>query len=375
MASVPGVSSQNYASLPSGMAFTGQTNIYADIPDVPDGVFTPPLAIGATYYFVVTAVSSNGMESADSNPASGMVGPTAEVAGRVFANLSIGGSPTPVFLPNVLLTLVNQSNSALSNNVTSDINGNFSFPPMPSGQYNLCWQAAGFTSGCSNGITLGVDGYYAGAIQLFPTGGSGMLYGQVEFQDGSPVYDVDGDFGINVQPVVILRSNLVQVASAPVNSSGQYFMGNVPQAPNLQVGVTVENDSVVSNVNTTAMQEADLILPDTPPQIQSVIATTNGVEVYQAPPGITVQVTVTATGQNLQYEWFDTNGLTSLPNSPVISWVIPASASGFQYLWVRVSDGNGGYAEERVELDVDPYVFIDGVVWAVTRPPRWPTRR
>jgi hypothetical protein len=362
MATVPGVNSGNYMSLPGGMAFTGLTNLYADIPDVPDGIFTPALATATPYYFVVNAVTSNGLFSAESNPASGILGPSAEVEGRVFADLTVDGSPTMIFLPNVLLTLVNQSNPALSNSVTSDVSGDFVFPPMPAGNYNLCWQANGFTSACSNGLTLGNTGYYAGAIQLYPAGGSGTLYGKVTFQDDSPAYNVDGVFGINVQPVVVLTSNQVVLASAPVNASGQYVMAGVPEAASLQVGVAVENISVVSNVNTFTTGEADLVLPSTPPEIQSVIATSNGVPVYNVAPATTVQVTVTATGHNLEYAWFDTNGPAYYPNSSNINWTLPAAASGFQYLWARVSDGSGGYAVERVELSVSPYAFIDGTV-------------
>ena len=357
MANAPGVSSQNYT-----MLFPGLTKTYAFIPDVPDGVFTPVLTIATNYYFVVTAVSSNGIESADSNPVFGMVGPESEVGGSVFTLLSIAGVTNAVDLPNVLLTLVNQSNPAFSNSVTSDVNGDFSFPDMPAGTYNLCWQANGFISGCSNGITLGNGGYDLGEIQLFPINGSGLLYGQVTFQDGSSVYDVDSFYNINVQPVVFLKTNQVTIARASVNSSGQYVMAGVPKSANLQVRVTVESASVVSNVNTLVIGEQDLVLPNTPPEIQSLIASTNGVQIYNVPAGTTVQVTVTATGHNLNYEWFDVNGLTAYPNSSNISWTLPANASGFQYLWVRVNDGSGGYAEQRLELDVNPYTAFEGVV-------------
>jgi hypothetical protein len=189
-----------------------------------------------------------------------------------------------------------------------------------------------------------------------------MLYGNVQFQDGTPAYDVNSVFGVDVQPIVTLRNNQTIVGTAPVTSAGQYVMANVPEAASLQLSVTVENETVVSNVNTFNVGEADLVLPSTPPQIQSVVATSNGIPVYNVTPGTTVQVTVTATGQNLNYEWYDTNGLTSLPNSSNICWTIPTNASGFQYLWARVNDGDGGYAEQRVELEIVPYAFMDGVV-------------
>lgn len=376
MANVPQVSSGNYASLPGGMAFKGITGVYTDIPNVPGGVFNPVLAVATNYYFVVTAVSADGLESAESPVQFGMVGPTASLEGVVYANLTLDGNPTTVNLPNVSLTLVNQNNPAFSNTITSDVSGMFTFPALPQGTYNLCWSANGFTAGCSNSITLGPSGDTI-ALQLTQARGTALLYGFVNFQDGTPVYNVDSVFNINVQPTVYLTNNQTLVSKAMMNSASEYVMPGVPENANLQVGVTVGGTTVVSNVSTFAggplaaqpnsaagsvTIEQDLIVPDTPPVIQSLIAYSNGVPVYIVPPGITVQVIATATGNNLTYQWFDTNGLTSYPNSSNISWTLPANASGFQYLWLQVSDGSGGYAVARLELDVDPSAFFDGTV-------------
>jgi hypothetical protein len=362
MATVPGVTSANYSSLPGGAAFSGISNIFASVPDVPGGVFTPVLTAGQAYYFVATAVSSTGVESADSNPASGIFGPGGEVEGSVFAELNLGSGPAPVLLPNVLLTLVNTNNSALSNSVTSDENGDFQFPPMPAGTYQLCWQANGFTPACSNQIVIANAGVELSPIQLFPAVG-GVVFGQVAFQDGSPVFDVDSSFGINVDPTVVLMdSNNTVVATATVNSDSQYVMAGVPQEANMSVSVTVENASARSNIDTHVTGEADLFLPDTAPVIQSFVATTNGAPVQSVPPGTTVLATVTAKGNNLNYEWFDLHGPLAYPNASNVLWSLPTNAVGFQYLWVRVSDAHGGYAVARLDLTVSPFVFFDGTV-------------
>jgi hypothetical protein len=363
MAAAPGVTSINYTNLPGGLAFMGITDLFAAVPDVPDGSFSPALANGAPYSFVVTAVSSTGVESADSNPASGLFGPSGGAEGRVFAELSSGTNSVEVDLPNVLLSLVNTNNPALSNSVVSDVNGDFTFPPMPAGNYQLCWQARGFLPACSNNITISNASVGLFGIQLFPASGVGFVYGQVTYLDGSPVYDADSFYGIDIEPVVVLTgSNNSVVASAPVNSSGQYAIAGFSPAASMTVSVTVQGASVSSNINTFVTGEADLVLPDTPPEIISLVATSNGVPVYSVAPGTTVQVTATATGNNLSYEWLDINGLTSYPSSPIISWTLPTNAVGFQYLWVRVSDGQGGYAEARLELNVNPFVLFSGTV-------------
>lgn len=363
MASVPGVSSLNYSNLAGGMAFKGITSLFAAVPDVPDGSFSPALASGVPYYFVVTAVSSMGVESADSNPASGFFGPSGGVEGSVFAQVTFSTNTADLDLRNVLLSLRNTNNPAISNSVLSDVNGDFAFPPMPAGNYQLCWQARGFLSACSNNIIISNTDVALDAIQLFPVAGQGFVYGQVTYQDGSPAYDANNLFGIDVEPVVVLMdSTSTVVGSAPVNSSGQYAIGGFTPAASMTVSVTVMGTTASSNINTLVTGEADLVLPDTPPVILSLVATSNGVPVYSVLPGTTVQATVTAIGNNLSYQWFDANGLTSYPPEPSISWTLPTNAVGFQYLWAEVSDGHGGYAEARLELTVNPFVFFSGTV-------------
>ena len=366
MASVPGVDSLNYTNLPDGMVFAGITSSYTDVPDVPAGIFLPALTPGKQYYFVVTAVSPSAQESANSNPTSGIFGPSGSVEGSVFTQLVLGTNTTDVSLPNVSLSLVNTTNSSLNASFNSDVNGDFVSPALPAGTYQLCWQATGFMPGCSNQITIGNTDIELDPIQLYPNTAYGLVYGQITFQDGSPVYAQDGFFGINVNPTLTLRnasSNLVAVASP--NSDGEYVMAGVPKAPNMSLSATLQNNGVVSNINTMVTGEADLVLPNSPPVIQSLVATVNGAPVYRVPPGTTVQVTATAydpDGDALSYQWFGPYGPLSYSSSSNISWTLPANAVGFQYLFLLVSDGHGGYANERLELTVNPYVFFSGTV-------------
>jgi len=65
--------------------------------------------------------------------------------------------------------------------------------------------------------------------------------------------------------------------------------------------------------------------------------------------GTTVQVRVEATdpdGDQLHYRWAVTEGTIKNVDAPATTWTVPRG-SGFQFVYVVVSDGRGGYAERR----------------------------
>ncbi len=81
-----------------------------------------------------------------------------------------------------------------------------------------------------------------------------------------------------------------------------------------------------------------------------------------APPpstaaGTTVQVSVKATDPNndqLHYRWAVTEGTIQNVDAPITTWTVP-KGSGFQFVYVVVSDGKGGYTERRAAgLTFDP---------------------
>ena len=370
MASVPGVDKSNYTNLPDGRVFTGITTPYALIPDVPDLMFLPVLVQGVRYYFVVTAVSPSAAESADSNEASGIYGASGGVSGSVYTQVVIGTNATQVSLPSVLLLLVNTTNSAFSASVTCDVNGLFSFPVQPAGNYQLCWQATGFVSGClTQSITISNADIALDPIALYPVTNAtnGFVYGQVAFQDGSSVFQQDSFFQIDINARVTLAdTNGTHLKTLSPNSAGLYAMGGVPRAGTLRLSATVENAGVTNNINTFVTGEADLVIPNSPPTIQSVVASLNGQPVYRAPAGATVQATAYASDPDLPdtltFKWFATDGSTPYPATSNISWALPNIADGLKYLFVRVSDGKGGYATARLDLTTNPYLIFSGQV-------------
>jgi Putative Ig domain len=71
--------------------------------------------------------------------------------------------------------------------------------------------------------------------------------------------------------------------------------------------------------------------------------------------GPTIQIGVMAFGQpgaTLSYQWRSTDGVVQNTNSPQTTWTAPSGA-GLHFVYVVVSNGEGGYAEGRVTINLD----------------------
>ena len=134
--------------------------------------------------------------------------------------------------------------------------------------------------------------------------------GSLTYQNGSPVIPIQDDFyQISVAPQVTLSdcgpSACVRVtqflgAICDVRRPGHeqsYFEGDL--------GLTERR----FEIDTSVTGEADLVISNSPPEIVSVVTSTNGVPVYSVAPGTTVQVSVNVNFSGLGvfslYAWFD----------------------------------------------------------------------
>jgi hypothetical protein len=350
----PGVTKYDYLSVSNVM---GITNLSQEV----DG-----LMAGQHYYFVVTAVSGSG-ESADSNEAMGVFGAQAGVSGEIDTLLQFGTNLMEVALAGVSVTLSNLSDPTLGAQTVTDPDGGFEFAPQPAGNYQLCWSAPGFGPGCySNAIALSNDAVDVGVILLMPPTNAGLVYGQVTLQDGSVPVVQDAFFNISITPVITLfNSNGGIVRVATPNFLGEYVMAGVPMAPNLTLSAQLQQSGVTTNIDGSVTGEADLVIPETPLTISNLVATLNGQPIVRVPGGTTVQVfaTVGPTNHPLQYIWLQPDG-TPLPGAsgPNVNWTVPNDSDGYEYLFLAVTDGYGGFASDFVELTVNPYLVFSGQV-------------
>lgn len=356
-ASDPSVSPSNYGSLPNGGVLQGLT-----VPQAILNTLTP----GVTYYFVATAVNASG-ESAPSNEGSDIFGPQGEVHGSFFTLIFDGTATNQVFLPGVTVTLEN-SNSVVVAQATTDEQGLFVASPVPGGSYEVCWSAPGFISNCNTQQVMVSNTVVTLPPQeIDPQPGAGMVFGNVTLQDGSvPVFETNL-FGSALSTSVTLKTASGKyVTGTLANDWGEYVLANVPAGTNLTLSASAEAAFVSTNIDTTVVGEANLVLPDTPPVIQGVVATLNGQPVSSAPTGSTVQLTVTATSaQNryLHYVWLGEAGapnLVSVDSSNI--WLTLPETNGLVEVWVQVNDGYGGYADTQFFMNAENQASFNGYV-------------
>jgi hypothetical protein len=361
MASVAGVNRTNYSGLPDGTVTPGVANNYLAVSG---------LTAGKRYYFVVTAVSPG--ESAESNEAADIYGPRGAVNGLVYTLVAAGGNPVSMAVPGVTLTLVNTNDPTINATLQSATDGQFKFPAQPAGGYQLCWSAPGFVSACRvQNIAISNQSVSVGqiAINAVMNATNGMVYGRVLFQNGMPAVAQNNFLQINAAPSVTLTGNSNRVVGvAVVNAQGQYLIGNVPRTNSLKLAAKLENATIATNINSFFTGEANLVFSNSPPDITSLSATLNGNPVFRVAPATSVQVAAYATdpdGDALSFQWFTPYGPVPLVTSSNVSWTLPADpAGGFEYLFVRASDGKGGYADARLTLDVITNLQFSGTVVA-----------
>ncbi|MGA3265582.1 MAG: carboxypeptidase regulatory-like domain-containing protein [Verrucomicrobiota bacterium] len=360
-ASQPGVTPANYQSLANGAELQSitQPQVVLD---------SQTLVTGLSYYFVATAVDTNG-ESTYSNEGSDVFGPHGEVHGSFYTILTNGATTSEMFVPGVAVSLVNQSSGTTAAQVTTDSQGQFLAADVPEGTYQLSWSAPGFPAGAlPELVVLSNDVAALPPEEIEPLAGpsAGLVFGQVTLLDGSvPVFDTN-PFGTSLATTVSLTDSAGRmVRSTSANAFGQYLLTDLP-VTNLTLTGTAEAATVSTNINTSVVGEANLVLTDAPPVIQSVVAWWNGQVVQHAPTGAVVQLTVTATDpQNypLHYAWLGgpgAAGLVSVDSSNVMLTLPDTNCLAEAY--VEVSDGHAGYADGQVNLNVEGQMTFDGYV-------------
>ncbi|HVM48006.1 MAG TPA: carboxypeptidase regulatory-like domain-containing protein [Candidatus Acidoferrum sp.] len=358
LAADPGVRQFDYLGLPGGMKVQGlsDTNYVFD-----------SLVPGVQYYFVASAVATNGDESADSNEDSGLFGSYGQVHGSLYTLVFDGTTTNQVPVPGVTVSLVNTNTGATALSTSTDGDGEFNSGLLAAGNYEVCWSAHGYLSGCSTQqVTVSNDVVYLDAEQLYPAGG-GLVFGTVSFQDGTPAVFQNALFGLNLSAGVTLsRVDGYIIASTTVNGDGQYVLAGVPRNTNLVLAASLEQATVQMTIDTTVTGLANLVLPTMPPQIESVTASLAGQTVSYAPPSATVQVhaaVVSPYSGSLNYTWQPDTGAAglTLSNSDTVPLLLPPTNSPV-IAYVLVSDGYGGYAVGTLNFLAQDQVAFSGFV-------------
>lgn len=353
---VPGAATYNvYRGNSSGVSRTDFVQVLRGITET--SVTIDGLVANQHYCFVVTPVLSTG-EGVESEVACVVFGPVTEVLARFCAGgKNKDGSEATLFVPGVSAWLRNTSDGQVTDRVISEGDGYARFPDVPPGRWQLCWDAAGFNTGCSESFTIGTSGNRLPTQKLTPTGPAGapLLWGQLTLADGSIPWLVDGIYGVNLRPSVeAVGPDGALIGIAPVSPGGSFLLPAVQCCPRITLRSTVEGARVELPLLEFPTGPVGLVVPNRRPIIQRVYATLNGVQAHRVPPGSTVQLHAEAEdpeGDVLQYQWF-TLGDSAPPspaNQPTTTWTLPTD-SGTHWLYLRVKDGRGGYDFQRLEL-------------------------
>lgn len=276
------------------------------------------------------------------------------VTGYVYAPLSDGqGGERLVDLPGVSLRLHDVNSGQDSTPAISDGRGRFQID-VNAGSYQLCWSGAGVVPDCSATIITVTDRDVALGdvpVQLVPC----VLYGKVTLMDGSPLGDQQPTTNSAIiRPRVTLSDDpSPPFAECGLNVHGEYVLAGVPAGSHtlrIETDVELWSESVQCGAG-----PHDVPIANSPPTIQIVYASQNGVGTRYPTPGSTVQVTVEASdpdGDPLHYEWRSNTPEDGFVSSDAasVSWTLTDDES-MHVMYVRVSDGMGGSAIDRVELN------------------------
>ena len=303
----------------------------------------------------------------------GLAAARAEVRGSMYASLAQGGAEQQVFAPGVTVYLTNRTTGTGSGRVLTDGNGRFAIPPMPAGTYELCWMGPGLVSECSTQLVV-LAGESIARLPELVTPAPRVIFGQVLGADGLPCARQDSFFGIDVNTrVSLLLSNGAPAASVVADSAGGYYLSGVaPGSYRLRAeceGAVTEQPIQLS----TLMTQVNLTLSNASPRIRAVLARVNGRIVQRVAPGTQVQLTVEADdadGDTLHYVWLpelDDGSFASTDSSTVV-WQAP-DGDGVHSMYVRVHDGKGGYATDKLLLSTAPMTLFSGRVLGSDGPP------
>jgi hypothetical protein len=254
----------------------------------------------------------------------------------------------------------NVKTSVMSTAVKTNPQGYFRTGTLPPGEYQICVSGPGYASVCDPQRITIVNSIRVmdHVVEIRPA--QGALSGTVRLADQvtpcfwfRPAFSTDAVLTAKVS----LLDTADNVVAGPVNgnSLGQFVLPvSANQAGGVKLKAVCEGSSSVLAVKFSGgMQQRDLVIRDSPPQIVSFDLTKGGVGVRRANPGDTLNATVVA-NDPLHYQWVDDSGRAlGLPDSPSVNWTL-LNAKTLNTLRVQVSDGRGGFAVSQKSLRAGP---------------------
>jgi len=337
----------------------------------PAGVLQQADAIAGPWETVADALSPHSLGATNQAKFFRLVrGAGGDLVGNLSTMIPDGPAQSEARMPGVAVYLVNVVTLVPTGRATTDVNGVFIIPAQPPGHYRFCWEGPGIVSGCSTQHMAIVDDVAymdPGAPIVLSNGATHAISGRLSFLEDSPFSRHDDFFQINFQTTVRMENDTGTVlGSALPNALGQFVLVGMPPQSFGNLIVQCESLSETSRVSLASASTGTLTLHNKPPRVHRVYASFGGQEVTRVPGGATVTLTAEADDGDadpIHYLWLPSlsQGSFVSTDSPSVQWTLP-TAPGIYIMYVRVSDGRGGYDTARVRLNTSPERVFTGQV-------------
>lgn len=280
--------------------------------------------------------------------------------------------------------------------VTTDPAGNYTFAGLPPGNYQICWQQAGWVADCSQEtITVGQrTASYPAALFVAPAIGTdpadnietGIVLGNVRLRNGALPLFRSNLFGINITSTVELLDQDGAPIQAPVapNNNGAFIFTDIPinaDRVRARFGADVIERPLFDKARIlNGVAPVDLAFTNHFPEILALKADLTHQTRTNDLPTITVQAEARdQDGDPLTYSWAVVESTAAVTwQGAQASWRLP-STPGLYTLYLLVQDGKGGYAASDLTLSntneriVDPDSVVAAALASEASPSTSPT--
>ncbi len=269
-----------------------------------------------------------------------------------------------ILLPSIEVFLHNLVTNEDSGPVKSDMLGNFEFPGVKNGRYELRWKAQ---NGWAAGVfpkPLVVNGFvaYAHPVQMKPDKDLGVITGSVQMADGTTPWFYSEVHGVvKAATVGALNASTNRELSKPTlaNFAGLFAIPGLDRAAPLKLAATLEGAKMEAPLPVGILSASPTAAPviiklkSHRPRVVGINASLNGATLRNAAPAAVVNVKATAEdvdGDTLTYKWTTDQGTFS-GSGPAVDWKLP-DQPGSCTLTVLVTDGMGGATTQTFSFDV-----------------------
>jgi hypothetical protein len=261
---------------------------------------------------------------------------------------------TEIELPDVEVYLAD-ARGRRSGQATTRLDGRFELWAPAPGRYRLCYRTPMF-KGCGATLSLRNATFPAGRVAV---SAKPWLHGRVLTRDGRACWMADTFFRLDVSTQVSASQGGINARPRAVgraNVQGEYALFGLKRG-GYSVTARCEGAIISSRVDLRNVETAfDLTLPNRAPVIRTAAALKGSIARYRAVAGTALDLQADVSdpdGDNVQYMWraLDHAGQLVSGGGAAAQWTLP-DATGYRTAYLIARDGRGGFAYERVDLEV-----------------------